>query len=166
MERVCPKCEYFAVLRHGHADNNNAEERYKQGDRRPYDEVIKRPSSYHDLTEEGKLQAVKTSEWFERHGLHFSHHIVSGYIRALRTASLLDLGDARWRIEERLCEKDRGILNTLTRHTSRARATSGMNTIRIDFGPSTVNFFSISMCAFAPSSSPFQTIRSSCAMAT
>ena len=114
MERVCPKCEYFAVLRHGHADNNDADERYKQGDRRPYDDAIKKPSSYHDLTEEGKLQAVKTGEWFERHGLHFSHHIVSGYIRALRTASLLNISDARWRIEERLCEKDRGILNTLT----------------------------------------------------
>lgn len=105
---------YMAVLRHGHAENNDAEDRHRNGDARAYDEVVTFPSSLHDLTSHGKSQAQKTGKWIEKHGLRFSRHIVSGYVRALRTASLLDIPNAQWEIEERLCEKDSGIYNTLT----------------------------------------------------
>ena len=107
-------CTYFAVLRHGFAENNAAEAKHRAGDPRAYDPAIKIPSSGHDLMDEGKEQAVKTGAWLKRHGITFSHHVVSGFVRAMRTASLLNIPNARWRIEERLCEKDSGILNTLT----------------------------------------------------
>ncbi len=106
--------DYFAVLRHGHAENNDAEDKHRKGDVRAYDEVVTRPSSLHDLTSHGKTQARKTGKWIKQHDLRFSRHVVSGYVRALRTASLLEILDAQWEIEERLCEKDSGIYNTLT----------------------------------------------------
>jgi broad specificity phosphatase PhoE len=108
------QCQSFAVLRHGHAENNEAEENHKAGNPRAYDEAIKWPSSCHDLTDEGKQQAIKTGVWLKAYGFSFSHFIVSGFLRAMRTASLLDIPGAHWEIEERLCEKDSGVLNTLT----------------------------------------------------
>src|SRR5258708_3638535 len=106
--------DYFAVLRHGYAENNEAEAKMRAGDRRSYDLVIRRPSSLHDLTAMGCDQALRTGEWLKRHGLMFTRHVVSGYVRALRTARLLDISSATWEIEERLCERDSGILNSLT----------------------------------------------------
>jgi broad specificity phosphatase PhoE len=108
------KCTHFAVLRHGHAENNDAEDRHKRGEKGAYAEAVKVPSSYHDLTDDGKSQAIKTGVWLNANGFRFSHHVVSGFIRAMRTAALLNIPNARWEIEERLCEKDSGILNTLT----------------------------------------------------
>lgn len=107
-------CDYFAALRHGHAYNNDAEEKHKAGNPRAYDKAIEVPSSCHDLTDEGKRQAVLTGEWLREHGFEFEEHVVSGFLRTMRTASLLAIPDAQWIIDERLCEKDSGILNTLT----------------------------------------------------
>lgn len=108
------QCTYFAVLRHGHAENNEAEDNHKRGNPRAYDEAIKWPSSCHDLTDSGKPQAVKTGIWLRAHRYAFSRFVVSGYIRAMRTASLLNIPDAQWEVEERLCEKDSGVLNTMS----------------------------------------------------
>lgn len=108
------KCDYFAVLRHGHAENNEAEENFKAGDPRAYDGAVEVPSSCHDLTDEGKRQAILTGLWLREHGFEFDEYVVSGFIRTMRFATLLSIPQAEWRIDERLCEKDSGVLNTLT----------------------------------------------------
>ncbi len=107
-------CDYFAALRHGHAYNNEAEENFKAGDPRAYDSAIEVPSSCHDLTEEGKRQAILSGLWLREHGFQFDEYVVSGFLRTMRTAALLGIEGARWKVDERLCEKDSGVLNTLT----------------------------------------------------
>ncbi|MDB5238277.1 MAG: phosphoglycerate mutase protein [Candidatus Kaiserbacteria bacterium] len=106
-------CEYFALLRHMEADNNAAERNHARGQADAYDAVISKPSSLHDLTPAGVEQAIATGEWLKEHGLSFTRHITSAYLRAMRTSRLLDILGARWEVEDRICEKDSGILNSM-----------------------------------------------------
>lgn len=107
-------CDYFAVLRHGKAANNDAESRHKKGESNAYCDVVKRPSALHDLTTQGIREGKMAGDWLRRHGLVFDQHVVSSYLRALHTAALLDIENAAWEIEDRICEKDGGTLNAMT----------------------------------------------------
>jgi broad specificity phosphatase PhoE len=106
-------CDYFALLRHMEAANNAAEKAYTCGVSDAYEKVVTTPSSLHDLTRSGVEQAVATGDWLKKKNLTFTRHITSSFLRAMRTAMLLDIFDASWEIEDRICEKDGGLLNTM-----------------------------------------------------
>jgi broad specificity phosphatase PhoE len=113
--RMSVKSTYFAMLRHGHAENNAAEERFNElGDRRAYDAAIKIASSLHRLTSQGEQQVRAAGDWMRKRGMVFARHVVSGYVRAMQSAHMLEIPDAAWEVDDRLSEKDSGILNTLT----------------------------------------------------
>jgi broad specificity phosphatase PhoE len=95
------------------ADNNAAERNHAAGDPEAYDRVTSKPSSLHDLTLPGIEQAKATGAWLKEHDLTFTQHITSSYLRAMHTAKLLDIRAAQWQVEDRICEKDGGILNTM-----------------------------------------------------
>jgi NAD+ kinase len=78
------------------------------------EEFCKRHSSEQRLTERGREQAIETGAWLRDNGMHhFDRYMVSGYIRAVETASLLSLQNAVWYQDFYLRERDIGEFDTI-----------------------------------------------------
>jgi len=58
----------------------------------------------------GRQQAASASKWLEENGNKFDRCFTSEYVRAMETAALLKLPDAKWYSEFYLRELDKGIL--------------------------------------------------------
>lgn len=103
------------LIRHGESEGNVANRCSERGDDRFYtDDFLNRHSSLWRLTDCGINQAKRAGEWVRQNiGTEFDRYYVSIYHRALETAAYLDLPKAEWRIDFRLRESDRGLLNLL-----------------------------------------------------
>jgi broad specificity phosphatase PhoE len=105
---------YWAMMRHAKARNNDAEERYKNGDASAYADVNIIPSALHTLTPEGIEEAHQAGEWLKEHEIKFDNFFVSSFVRALQTAELLDIVGAKWTVDDRFGEKEGGIFHEMT----------------------------------------------------
>lgn len=109
--------EELVLVRHGHSEGNLAVDYSKQGDDSFYTpDFRERPGHRWRLTEEGRGQAKTAGQWILKNiSEEFDRYYVSPYIRAKETAGLLDLPDAKWRIDPRLRERDWGDISSLPR---------------------------------------------------
>ena len=105
-----PRMEEIVLVRHGESEGNLAFNRSVAGDHSLYaDEFLERHSSFWRLTDQGRAQALTTGEWMRKHiDVGFDSFFSSEYLRALETAALLKLPDARWKPEVMLRERDWG----------------------------------------------------------
>lgn len=104
-------------VRHGESEGNVADEASKQGDHSHFtDEFRMRHSSTWNLTPKGESQAKSAGEWIKKNinGGVFDGYYVSSYRRARRTAGLLDLPNASWKIRDYIREHDWGTLDVMT----------------------------------------------------
>ncbi len=104
-------------MRHGESEGNVADEASKHGDHSYFTEEFRsRHSSSWNLTPKGEMQAKAAGEWIKKNikGGLFDGYYVSSYRRARRTAGLLDLPGAEWRIRDYIREHDWGSLDVMT----------------------------------------------------
>ncbi len=104
------------LVRHGESEGNVVHRRSRQGDHSQFTDEFKRiHSSQYRLTQRGRQQAGQAGEWIRQHiGSHFHRYYVSEYVRAVETAALLALPDARWFKTPFLRERDAGEFDNLT----------------------------------------------------
>lgn len=107
----------LVLIRHGESEGNVAVAAGKHGD----DSLIETPgfrerhSSWWRLTDRGVEQAQLAGAWVrERVGEAFDRYYASPYVRAVETAAHLGLPDARWYLDPRLRERQRGQEELLT----------------------------------------------------
>ncbi len=103
----------LVLVRHGESEGNIAVARSKKGDHSAYEGTFKeRHSSLWRLSKEGQHQAMQTGEWIkEKLCLKFDRYCASEYLRAMETAALLDIPDAKWFTEFYLRERNWGQLD-------------------------------------------------------
>lgn len=108
----------FILVRHGESEGNVATRASEKGDHSLFTpEFRNRHSRNFRLTKNGREQAVSAGGWIRKNILskimHIDSYYVSDYIRAKETASLLDLSNARWRVEFQLRERDMALMDNL-----------------------------------------------------
>jgi NAD+ kinase len=107
----------IVLVRHGQSEGNLAVHASKRGDDSHvlHPEFAKRHSSWWHLTDLGIEQAKMAGEWVTANiGSEFGRYYTSAYTRAMQTAGHMGLPDARWYIEPRLRERERGREDLLT----------------------------------------------------
>jgi NAD+ kinase len=113
----------LVFVRHGESEGNIANDAAKAGDTSHFTEEFRaRHSSTWDLTPKGEKQAQVAGAWIKKNNNHgvFDAYYASTYRRAKRTAGLLNLPKAAWRLRDYIREHDWGILDVMTdeeRHT-------------------------------------------------
>jgi NAD+ kinase len=109
-ELARPRPEEYVLVRHGESEGNVAFNRSVEGDHSLYaGEFLERHSSFWRLTDRGRAQARKTGEWINANlDMRFDGFFSSEYLRAMETAALLSLPDARWKTDVMLRERDWG----------------------------------------------------------
>ena len=103
------------LVRHGQSEGNIVIENMKRGDTSLHTETVRNTPNYQwRLTEQGREQARSTGEWINRNiGTDIGRYYASPFIRTQETAGLLGLPDARWRLDQRLRERDWGEINSV-----------------------------------------------------
>jgi len=104
------------LVRHGESEGNLAQSRSKKGDMSAYTSEFRRKhSSSYRLTDKGIMQAKLAGQWLKEHTEgKFDRYYTSEYVRAMETAALLDLPDAKWYTEIVLRERDKGHLDNVS----------------------------------------------------
>ncbi len=103
------------LVRHGRSEGNSAFKQFKENNEKVFSpEFLSCPNSHYRLTDKGREQSKVVGLWLknwlkEKKLLCFSHHFVSSHIRTLETAALLDLPEAKWKLEFQLRERENGL---------------------------------------------------------
>ena len=89
---------HFVLVRHGQSEGNVAQGKSRKGDHSLFTPEFQQiHSSQYHLTKKGKEQAAKAGKWIEENiGSTFKRYYVSEYVRAVETAALLNLPQAKW----------------------------------------------------------------------
>lgn len=113
----------LVLVRHGESEGNVASRLEQAGDDSVFtEEFCNRHNSRLRLTDFGREQARAAGAWIREHvGMHFDRYLVSGYLRAMETAALLELPDARWYQDFYLRERDMGIFDMLPEAEKRGK---------------------------------------------
>lgn len=106
---------HLVLVRHGEGEGNVAQKRVKQGD----DGLMSKLDHVHTekwrLSPRGREQAVATGKWLrEQFPCVYTRYLTSWYIRAIETAGLLALPNAKWRLHSMLSERNWGQLSSAT----------------------------------------------------
>lgn len=106
----------LVLVRHGQSEGNAAKRRSEAGDNGAFTEAfMKRHSASFRLTAKGREQACQAGEYirkeFLKNGVGFDRYITSEYLRAMETAALLELPNAKWFGDFYLTERDWGDLD-------------------------------------------------------
>jgi len=105
----------FVLVRHGESEGNIAQELSKTGDDSLWTPDFKhRHTSKYRLTDKGRDQARSAGKWLKEHMGRFDKHFCSEYVRAMETASYMNL-DAKWTCDFFLRERDQGVLQNLSK---------------------------------------------------
>ena len=106
----------LVLVRHGESEGNLARRISEQGDNSVFtEEFMNRHSSKFRLTNKGLSQAVKAGNWIKLNiDFTFQRHMVSSYARAMETAGLLGLPNARWFQDIYLRERDMGDFDNIS----------------------------------------------------
>lgn len=105
------------LVRHGQSEGNEARKIFEEtGDDNVFSEQFLRlHESQYRLTPLGVNQAGVCGAWFIKNKLiDFDRMLVSDNVRAMETASHLDLPGAAWMIDHNLRERDGGFFNGIT----------------------------------------------------
>eukprot|EP01114_Cavostelium_apophysatum_P016733 TRINITY_DN4817_c0_g1_i1.p1 TRINITY_DN4817_c0_g1~~TRINITY_DN4817_c0_g1_i1.p1 ORF type:complete len:353 (+),score=45.77 TRINITY_DN4817_c0_g1_i1:44-1060(+) len=104
------------LVRHGQSEGNEAVARSKKGDLSAYTpDFKKKHSSSYRLTDKGVEQAKVAGKWIKENiSENFDRYYTSEYVRAMETASLLGLPNAKWYTEIVLRERDKGLLDNVS----------------------------------------------------
>lgn len=113
----------LVLVRHGESEGNIANKRSRAGDNHDFTpDFLNRHSAKLRLTEKGKEQAKAAGQWLKDNDLaQFDRHYVSEYTRALETAALLNLPDARWYMDFQLRERDHGRVDIVSDEVRRTQ---------------------------------------------
>lgn len=105
----------LVLVRHGQSEGNEAHHRSKKGDLSAYiPEFKKRHSSAYRLTDNGIKQAKEAGTWIKENiSETFDRYYTSEFVRAMETASLLEIPNADWYTEVVLRERDKGVFDNL-----------------------------------------------------
>jgi len=100
----------LVLVRHGQSEGNEAVARSQTGDLSAYTPEFKnKHSSTYRLTDKGIQQAKVAGQWIRDNiGDKFDRYYTSEYVRAMETAALLELPEAKWFTEIVLRERDKG----------------------------------------------------------
>jgi NAD+ kinase len=106
----------LVLIRHGESEGNAARRCSAAGDNAVFtEEFCRRHNSRFRLTDRGREQARLAGTWLkENFRDRFDRYLVSGYLRAMETAGLLDLPDAAWYQEFYLRERDMGLFEIMS----------------------------------------------------
>ncbi|KYQ92772.1 phosphoglycerate mutase domain-containing protein [Tieghemostelium lacteum] len=106
----------LVLVRHGQSEGNEAQARSKKGDLSAYTPEFKeKHSSVYRLTDKGILQAKIAGKWVKENIAEvFDRYYTSEYVRAMETASLLGLPEAKWLTEIQLRERDKGKMDNIS----------------------------------------------------
>eukprot|EP01132_Coremiostelium_polycephalum_P004533 gene4533-5649_t len=106
----------LVLVRHGQSEGNEAQSRSKRGDLSAYTPEFKRKhSSTYRLTDKGILQAKIAGKWVKENIAEiFDRYYTSEYVRAMETASLLELPNSKWLTEIQLRERDKGKMDNIS----------------------------------------------------
>eukprot|EP00028_Trichosphaerium_sp_Am-I-7-wt_P002048 CAMPEP_0168533552 /NCGR_PEP_ID=MMETSP0405-20121227/17176_1 /TAXON_ID=498012 /ORGANISM="Trichosphaerium sp, Strain Am-I-7 wt" /LENGTH=350 /DNA_ID=CAMNT_0008559697 /DNA_START=37 /DNA_END=1086 /DNA_ORIENTATION=+ len=108
----------LVLVRHGESEGNLAQKRGEEGDQsafRDSDFKHKHSSSYR-LTDIGVAQAKIAGKYIKENiGANFDRCYTSEYVRAMETASLLDIPNAEWYTEIVLRERDKGNFDNMSK---------------------------------------------------
>lgn len=102
------------LIRHGESEGNLAKDASKAGDNSIFTkEFVDRPQARLRLTNHGISQAAEAGEWVRRwmsanEVLHFDRCLVSEFSRAMETAALLGISNAKWYVDFNLRERSWG----------------------------------------------------------
>ncbi len=104
------------LVRHGQSEGNAAKRLAEGGDHGAMSpEFLSRHTRSYRLTDLGRTQAKQAGEWLRQEfyfgSYGFDRHMVSEYTRAMETAGLLGLPEARWYSDFYLTERDWGDLD-------------------------------------------------------
>jgi len=122
------------LVRHGESEGNIAYNRSWEGDHSLYTGAfLKRHSSLWRLTDRGRDQARTAGQWLRENALTLPdpfagdpssasrgrasgiyRYYVSEYIRAMETAALMELPEAKWFVEVQLRERDWGTFDIMS----------------------------------------------------
>ncbi|KAF8822330.1 phosphoglycerate mutase family protein [Cardiosporidium cionae] len=103
----------LVLVRHGQSEGNLAQRLSRQGNSSSIwkGDFRERHNSLYRLTDRGRWQANIAGEWIRCNiSTVFDKYFTSEYIRAMETAAMLNLPNARWATETYLRERDRGVL--------------------------------------------------------
>jgi broad specificity phosphatase PhoE len=105
------------LVRHGQSEGNLVRKQYEESGNESFfsDEFLGLHESQYALTDLGTEQAKKAGLWLLKNKLtSFDRMLVSNNVRAMQTASYLNIKDANWMIDFNLRERDGGLFNVLT----------------------------------------------------
>jgi len=113
----------LVLVRHGESEGNLARRFSLAGDNSVFtEEFCARHNSRLRLTDRGREQAGTAGRWLKENlGFHFDRYLVSGYLRAMETAALLDLPDASWYQDFYLRERDMGLFEIMPEDEKKLR---------------------------------------------
>ncbi len=109
----------LTLIRHGESEGNIANRFSRKGDNRYFTpEHLARHSAWWHLSTLGIEQAKITGDWLRANGFaQFDHCLVSSHLRALETASYLDMRTsnwlADWQVRYDLRERDFGTIDVM-----------------------------------------------------
>ncbi len=106
----------LVLVRHGTSEGNAAKRRSEKGDHRDIKLLEGRHTASFRLTEQGRKQAEKAGDWLRGEffqGPGFDRYYASQYIRALETAGLLGLPQAKWFTDFYISERNWGDMDVL-----------------------------------------------------
>jgi NAD+ kinase len=106
----------LVLVRHGESEGNAARRLSIAGDNSAFtQEFCSRHGSRLRLTDRGREQARVAGDWLKENiGERFDRYLVSGYLRAMETAALLELPDAIWYQEFYLREREMGLFEIMS----------------------------------------------------
>jgi NAD+ kinase len=112
----------LVYLRHGESEGNLAKRHSEAGRHGSYNAVYKdRHTRSFRLTAAGRGQAGMAGDWLRGEFGLFDQCMVSEYARAMETAVLLGLPDARWRVNDLLTERNWGDLDRCSEEERKER---------------------------------------------
>ena len=127
----------LVLVRHGESEGNVANRMSRAGDHSAFTpEFLSRHSSLWRLSDRGREQAGAAKKCIQEIiGSQFDRHYCSEYIRAMETATLLELPKASWFLEFYLRERDWGRMDNMSQEERRRRYSDDLRLREID------NFF-------------------------
>lgn len=107
---------HLVLVRHGESEGNVANKHSKKGDDQDYTKKFRyRHSSLWRLTDLGIQQAKAAGQWINDNlTTNFNRYYASEYLRAMETASYLNLPNAEWYVDFYLREREWGDMDVLT----------------------------------------------------
>jgi NAD+ kinase len=124
----------LVLVRHGESEGNVARKFSDGGDDSIFtEEFCNRHNSRLRLTDRGRDQARAASVWLrENVGERFDRYLVSGFLRAMETAALLNLPDAQWYQDFYLRERDLGMFDIMPEGEKRTKYPEVFHRYRLD----------------------------------